>query len=39
MPLQKKTKTNNTFMILFLGIIGMWLRLHNKCEINKLFEK
>lgn len=39
MPIKKKTKTNNTFMILFLGIIGMWLWIPNKREINKLIEK
>ena len=39
MPIQKKTKTNNTFMILFLGIIGMWLWIPNKREINKLIGK
>lgn len=39
MPIKKKTKTNNTFMILFLGIIGMWLWIPNKREINKLTEK
>jgi uncharacterized membrane protein len=39
MPIEKKTKTNNTFMILFLGIIGMWLWIPNKREINKLTEK
>ena len=38
MPIKKKTKTNNTFMILFLGIIGMWLWIPNKREINKLTE-
>lgn len=36
MPIRKKTKINNTFMILFLGIIGMWLWIPNKREINKL---
>ena len=39
MPIEKKTKTNNTLMILFLGIIGMWLWIPNKSEINKLIEK
>ncbi|MFL1013695.1 hypothetical protein [Flavisericum labens] len=39
MPIKKATKTNNTFMILFLGIIGMWLWIPNKSEINKLTEK
>jgi len=39
MPIEKKTKTNNTYMILFLGIIGMWLWIPNKREIIKLIEK
>jgi hypothetical protein len=37
--LRKKTKTNNTFVVLFLGIIGMWLWIPNQNEINKLTEK
>lgn len=36
MPIVKKAKINNTFMILFLGIIGMWLWMPNKRELNKL---
>lgn len=36
LPIEKKTKTNNTFMIIFLGIIGMWLWIPNKNEIDKL---
>jgi hypothetical protein len=39
MPIEKKTKTNNTFLILFLGIIGMWLWIPSKPEINRLIEK
>ncbi len=39
MPIDKKHKTNNTFMLLFLGVIGMWLWLPNKGEVNKLVEK
>ncbi len=39
MPIGKKTKTNNTFLILFLGIIGMWLWIPKKSEIDKLTEK
>jgi hypothetical protein len=39
LPIEKKTKTNNTFMILFLGIIGMWLWIPNQREINKMIEK
>lgn len=38
MPIKKKAKRNNTFMILFLGIIGMWLWIPNKHELNKLTE-
>lgn len=30
MPFTKKVKTNNTLMIIFLGILGMWLWLPNK---------
>ena len=39
MPIEKKAKTNNTLMILFLGIIGMWLWIPNKRELNKMIEK
>jgi cell division protein FtsW (lipid II flippase) len=38
MPIKKKTKIYNTFLILFLGIIGMWLWIPNKSEISKLSE-
>lgn len=38
MPIEKKAKRDNTLMILFLGIIGMWLWIPNKSEINKLSE-
>lgn len=38
MPIKKKTKMNNTFMILFLGIVGMWLWIPSKREVNKLTE-
>lgn len=38
LPIENKTKTNNTFMILFLGIIGMWLWIPNKNELEKLIE-
>ena len=34
LPIKKKEKINNTLMILFLGIIGMWLWIPNKGEIN-----
>ncbi len=30
LPLPKKKKKDNTYMILFLGLIGMWLWLPNK---------
>lgn len=36
MPIKRKEKTNNTFLILFLGIIGMLLWMPNKREVNKL---
>ncbi|OAD92310.1 hypothetical protein A7A78_08715 [Aequorivita soesokkakensis] len=39
MPLEKKSKSNNTFLILFFGIIGMWLWMPNKKEVNKLIQK
>lgn len=35
MPITKKAKTNYTVMILLLGIIGMWLWIPNKQEVNK----
>jgi len=39
MPFARKSKINNTFLILFLGIIGMLLWIPNKHEINKLSER
>lgn len=39
MPVEKKVKNHYTFLILFLGIIGMWLWLPNKQELNELTEK
>ena len=39
MPIEKKNKSNNTFLILFLGTIGMWLWIPNKRELKKLIEK
>lgn len=36
MPIEKKTKINQTLMILILGIIGMWLWLPNERELNQL---
>lgn len=39
LPIEKKKKTDRTWMILFLGIIGMWLWIPNKSEIKKMNEK
>jgi type IV secretory pathway component VirB8 len=39
MPLEKKSKSNNTFLIFFFGIIGMWLWMPNKKEVDKLIQK
>src|SRR5690606_33234727 len=36
MPVEKKVKTDNTLLVLFLGVIGMWLWLPNKKEREKL---
>jgi len=38
-PIKKKKKTDSTWMILFLGIIGMWLWIPNKAEIKKMNKK
>ncbi|MDP2058443.1 MAG: hypothetical protein Q8J97_01805 [Flavobacteriaceae bacterium] len=35
LPRGNKNKIDNTLMILFLGLIGMWLWLPNKNEIKK----
>ncbi|GGF69520.1 hypothetical protein SAMN05444281_1041 [Wenyingzhuangia marina] len=35
---EKKEKISNTFMLLFLGIIGMWLWYPNKRELDKIAE-
>ena len=35
-PSEDKKKTNDIVMILFTGIIGMWLWLPNEKELNKL---
>jgi len=35
-PGDKKKKTNDSLMIVFVGIIGMWLWLPNEKELNKL---
>jgi amino acid transporter len=34
MPIAKKKKYDNTYLILILGIIGMWLWLPNEKQIN-----
>lgn len=39
LPIERKKKYDNTWMILFLGIIGMWLWMPNKEEINKMMAK
>ncbi len=36
MPYNRKEKINNSLMILFLGVIGMWLWIPNKKELSKL---
>lgn len=36
MPIGRKKKIDNTLMILFLGLIGMWLWIPNKTELNNL---
>jgi hypothetical protein len=36
MPIDRKKKIDNTFMIMLLGIIGMWLWMPNKEEASKL---
>jgi hypothetical protein len=33
MPVDRKRKTNDTFLILLLGIIGMWIWLPNAREV------
>ncbi|MFK5889758.1 MAG: hypothetical protein QM486_03375 [Flavobacteriaceae bacterium] len=38
-PANKKSKWNNTLMILFLGVIGMWLWFPNKKELEKLMNE
>lgn len=39
LPIERKKKIDSTWMILFLGIIGMWLWIPNKTEIKKMNEK
>ncbi|MFW6020246.1 MAG: hypothetical protein ACOCPM_06655 [Bacteroidales bacterium] len=36
MPVENKKKAYNTFVILFLGIIGMWLWLPDNRELSRL---
>jgi len=36
LPIPKNEKINNTLMIVFLGVIGMWIWLPNKAEIEKI---
>lgn len=36
MPVDRRQKRDNTYMILLLGIIGMWLWLPNEEQIDKL---
>ncbi len=38
LPTTKKKKIDSTWMILFLGIIGMWFWIPNKAEIKKMNE-
>jgi hypothetical protein len=38
MPISKKEKRNNTYMLVFLGILGMWFWMPNKKELKKLIE-
>ena len=36
MPLDRSRKRDYTYMILFLGLIGMWLWMPNKKQIEKM---
>lgn len=38
LPITKKKKIDSTWMILLLGIIGMWFWIPNKAEIKKMNE-
>ncbi len=38
LPIEKKKKKDNTWMILFLGVIGMWLWIPTKTELHVLIE-
>ena len=35
LPIEKKKKIDNTWMIIFLGIIGMWLWIPSKAKKNE----
>jgi hypothetical protein len=37
-PVKKSKKRNDILMILFLGIIGMWLWMPNKTQLSKILE-
>ena len=36
LPIDKKTKISNTFLIMFIGIIGMWIWIPNDKELDKM---
>lgn len=36
LPIDKKTRTNNTYMLILLGVIGMWLWMPNRLEREKM---
>ena len=38
MPIKKRKKVYNTIMILFLGIIGMWMWMHGNRELKEMSE-
>jgi hypothetical protein len=38
-PSDQKTRLNDTLMICFLGIIGMWIWLPDKKELERLAER
>ena len=39
LPIERKKKKDGTWMILSLGVKGMWLWIPNKAEIKKINEK
>ena len=39
LPIDKKKRIDNTWLILLLGVIGMWLWIPNKEEIEKMNQK